>query len=247
MSAAEFEGLLTQINANLDIWRSTRSDRISVLEAGGGAFSVLQLPNTHITTIDISEEQVAKNDYAHRKIVGDLHTYQFAENEFDLIVCFDVLEHLERPELVVQSFLHAVKPGGLIYIAAPYNRSVAGLIAKFTPHWFHVFCYRYLFGPNPTDPGKERIHEFVFPTYLKSAMNPFQLKRLLEAERMNVRFFRLYSRDKREHLYNVSRILGLGYDSVTWLGRMLSLGTARPDCTDYLLLVERPGSKLAEG
>lgn len=245
MSAAEFNSLLSKINQDLEAWRATRPGTLSVLEAGGGAFTVLDLPDTHITTIDISADQVEKNDYAQRKIVGDLHTHQFRDAEFDLIVCFDVLEHLDRPEVVVQSFLRAVKPGGLIYIAAPYNRSVAGLLAKFSPHWFHVFCYRYIFDANPTDPNKERIHEFVFPTYLRAAMNPFRLRRTMEDARMTVRFFTLYSRDKRDHVYSTSRILGLCYDAVTWAGRIGTFGRARPDCTDFFLLAERPVVKPA--
>jgi hypothetical protein len=103
-----------------------------------------------------------------------------------------------------------------------------------------VFCYRHIFGANPTDPNKERIHEFVFPTYMKPAMNPFRVKNTFESAKMQTRFFRLYSRDKRDHLYNVSSILGWGYDLVALTGRLVSLGTARPDCTDYFLLAERP-------
>lgn len=238
MSAAEFEGVLRDVNAILHQW-SGQKGVIRILEAGGGAFTYLDLPRTHVTTIDISEAQIAKNDYADVKIVGDLHKHRFAPQSFDLIVCFDVLEHLAHPAIVVDSLLNALKPDGVLYIASPYNRSIAGLIAKFTPHWFHVFCYRYLFGPNPTDPHKERIHEFVFPTYMRRAMNPYRLQRHGQQRNTKIAYFALYSRDKREHLYAVHKLIGLSYDAVTWTARALTLFRAHPECTDYILLLKQ--------
>lgn len=239
MSAAEFRTVLGEANKILDEWRSGKG-KVSVLEAGGGAFTMLKLPDTHITTIDISEDQIRKNKYADNKIVGDLEEYQFEPGQFDIVICFDVLEHLRNPRRVIDSLTRSLKPGGILYIAAPYNYSVASLIAKFTPHWFHVFCYRHIFGPNPTDPKKERLHEFVFPTYLRTAMNPFRITRHVESLGMTVRLLRLYSRDKRDHLYNASRMLGVGYDAITWTGRVITFGMAKPDCTDYVLLAQRP-------
>src|SRR3954467_9067153 len=143
MSRVEFEGVLTEVNTLIKSWSKDRGT-VKILEAGGGAFTYLDLPKAHVTTIDISPAQIEKNAYADAKVVGDLHTYQFPADSFDLIVCFDVLEHLAHPERVIDSLLASLKPDGLLYIASPYNRSVAGMLAKFTPHWFHRFCYRYL-------------------------------------------------------------------------------------------------------
>jgi 2-polyprenyl-3-methyl-5-hydroxy-6-metoxy-1,4-benzoquinol methylase len=72
--------------------------RVSVLEAGGGSASymryVSKLSNAHITTIDIDPDQIRNNQYANEKILGDLHSYRLPEGKFDLVVCYNVLEHL---------------------------------------------------------------------------------------------------------------------------------------------------------
>ena len=239
MSAKEFQNALDETNHILDEWRRGK-EKISVLEAGGGAFTMLKLPDTHITTIDISESQLRKNDYADCKIHGDIQEYRFKPGQFDLVVCFDVLEHLKDPQRTVDLLTQSLRPGGMLYIAAPYNYSIASLVAKFTPYWFHMFCYRYILGSHPTDPNKERLHEFVFPTYLRGAMGPFRLSRHLQSLGMKVRMLHLYSREKRDYLYKFSRVLGAAYDSATWAGRLMTLGKARPDCTDYILLAQCP-------
>lgn len=43
------------------------------------------------------------------------------QNEFDGAVISEVIEHLERPDLALQSLYAALKPGGRIFINAPIN------------------------------------------------------------------------------------------------------------------------------
>jgi len=45
--------------------------------------------------------------------------WPFAEGSFDAITCFDVLEHLERPEEFLIKARRYLKPGGIILISTP--------------------------------------------------------------------------------------------------------------------------------
>ncbi len=119
---------------------------ITVLEAGcGSATHVMLGDNVRIVGIDISEDQLARNSSLSQNIVGDIQTYDFDEESFDLIMCWDVLEHLTHPEKALKSFARAVKPGGVILLALPNVYSLKGLVTKFTPHWLHVWVYRNVF------------------------------------------------------------------------------------------------------
>jgi 2-polyprenyl-3-methyl-5-hydroxy-6-metoxy-1,4-benzoquinol methylase len=42
----------------------------------------------------------------------------FPNGQFDLIVCMDVLEHVQRPEELLSEVQRCLKPGGLLYITA---------------------------------------------------------------------------------------------------------------------------------
>ena len=98
---------------------------IAVLEAGCGSATHIGLgDNARIVGIDISEDQLARNSYISRKIVGDVQTYDFDDGSFDLIMCWDVLEHLPHPEKALKSFARAVMADGVILLALPNDYSL---------------------------------------------------------------------------------------------------------------------------
>jgi SAM-dependent methyltransferase len=98
-------------------WLGIDSPRIP--EAGCGSESNIAIPpNAHVVGIDISAEELAKNTSVHEKNAGDLETYELPKNAFDL-VCWDVLEHLHRPELAMTSMASSVRPGGFCFLRLP--------------------------------------------------------------------------------------------------------------------------------
>jgi len=60
------------------------------------------------------------HSYHNVDIVGDIYNLPFADNEVDAIICDQVLEHLNSPAKALFEMARALKPEGLIYIAAPF-------------------------------------------------------------------------------------------------------------------------------
>jgi len=120
-----------------------------IYEAGGGSASCV-LPNildsAHVTVVDIDATQLKNNSYADTKILGDIQTHEFVNDRFDLVVCYNVIEHLDAPDHAIERFYQALTPGGLLFIGAPNPRSFSGWVTKLTPHWFHVLFYRLVLG-----------------------------------------------------------------------------------------------------
>lgn len=79
---------------------------------------------------DISKSSIAETQHA-LKTLGATRPIEIIEqdvlvaptrrDEFDMAVISEVLEHLERPDLALQSLQAALKPGGRLYINAPVN------------------------------------------------------------------------------------------------------------------------------
>ena len=114
---------------------------LSIYEAGGGSTSFLPLDvlrRAHVTVVDIDENQIRSNDYAQEKILGDVQTYRFKPGSFDLVICYNVIEHLPDAEAALLGFCESLKQGGLILIGAPNPKSLSGIVTRYTPHWFHV-------------------------------------------------------------------------------------------------------------
>ena len=132
-----------------------------VLEAGCGSASYLAFPaDAWIVGIDISELQLERNAHVHERIVGDIQTHEFAPDEFDAIVCWDVLEHVDDPGAALDRFMTALRPGGLLFLGVPDRDSIKGILTRGLPFRAHVWFYRRIlrsqragtkdFGPFPT-------------------------------------------------------------------------------------------------
>src|ERR1700716_1001045 len=110
--------------------------KLAIYEAGGGSTSFLPLDvlrRAHVTVVDIDEEQIRNNDYAQERILGDVQTYRFAPGSFDLVICYNVIEHLPDVEAALLRFCESLKQGGLILIGAPNPKSLSGIVTTHTP------------------------------------------------------------------------------------------------------------------
>src|SRR5271167_2019820 len=144
--------------------------QIRVLEAGCGSASKIQFKAAvHAVGIDISAEELEKNAAVQEKILGDIHDYPLPKEDFDVVVCWMVLEHLSRPKEAMANLFRAVKPGGIVVLGFPNLASIKGVVTKFTPFWFHTLFYH-------------RMHYKArhFPTYLRAAILPHRLIRFAQ-------------------------------------------------------------------
>jgi|GEM_PF-1108808 len=150
---------------------------LTIYEAGGGSTSFLPLDvlrRAQVTVVDIDEDQIRNNDYAQERILGDVQTHRFARGRFDLIICYNVIEHLADVEAALLNFCESTKPGGLILIGAPNPRSLSGVVTKYTPHWFHVWFYRYVRGEKHAGlPGEAPFPTFFHPLVTLSKLEAF--------------------------------------------------------------------------
>jgi SAM-dependent methyltransferase len=165
--------------------------RLAIYEAGGGSTCFLPLDllrRSHVTVVDIDANQLRNNDYAQETILGDVQTYRFAPGSFDLVICYNVIEHLPDAEAALSGFCKSLKDGGLILIGAPNPKSLSGIATKYTPHWFHVWFYRYVRrDPNAGLPG-----EAPFPTFFHPLVTLPNLEAFAESRGLQVIYRKAY-------------------------------------------------------
>ena len=151
--------------------------RLGIYEAGGGSTSFLPLDvlrRAHVTVVDIDEDQIRNNDYAHEAILGDVQVHRFAPGSFDLVICYNVIEHLPDVEAALNRFCESLKQGGLMFIGAPNPNSLSGVVTKYSPHWFHVWFYRHVRGEKQAgQPGEPPFPTFFHPLVTLSNLEAF--------------------------------------------------------------------------
>lgn len=203
-----------ELERRIDSLLAGRNPR-RVLEAGCGSASHINFPeNTILSGIDISKKQLDRNTHMHEKIVGDLQTYRLRENAYDMIVCWDVLEHLPEPVKALENFFRAVNEGGIVLMASPNVFTLRGLITKFSPHWFHVFYARYIAGYDWA--GEDENYPFV--TFHRWAIAPKAIERLARARNMSVVSSKTFGFDHPEKRHVVFYAVWSVFDTLAhWL------------------------------
>jgi SAM-dependent methyltransferase len=79
--------------------------------------------------------------------VGDIPDAPFAPGSFDVITCFDVLEHLYEPRKIMARVSEWLKPGGIFYVLVPNIDSAEGRV--FGSYWHGLELPRHLFHYSP--------------------------------------------------------------------------------------------------
>ncbi len=140
---------------------------IRILEAGCGRRWQLELGAIpyELTGVDICKDalNIRMNDEGDldQAICGDLCSLVLPAEEYDMIYCIDVIEHIHGVEKLFENFFTWLKPKGLLIIVFPDRSSVFGFLTRMLPYWAHLFYYKYLLGNrNAGRPGFS-----PFPTY----------------------------------------------------------------------------------
>jgi len=177
----EKKPLSDSIASKLDQLLGNRT-HLRVLEAGCGSASHVVLPSDiFMAGIDISGEQLAKNKTIQEKILGDLQTYSLPANDFDIVICWDVIEHLKDPVSALSNIFKSTKKGGVVVLAFPNVMSFKGLVTKFSPHWVHRSYYRML-----------NYSSTPFKTFLRFSIRPSNVARLATLQGLSVEMSILY-------------------------------------------------------
>lgn len=222
-----------RMSAAIATWEGGRT-HLEVLEAGGGSLSHVRFATPHtVTVIDISPEQLERNTTATHKILGDLHDVPIAMAAYDAVVCFDVIEHLRDPGRVLAKLFAALRPGGIVVLAAPNPASLSGMITKYMPHWFHVAVMKYAFGDRTAGlPGHG-----PFPTHFHEDIGIERLQHAVERAGLEVLFREAYESERRAYLRAQSPLLGRLFDLAIRVGN--SITAASLENSDMFLIARR--------
>lgn len=231
----QFNLELAHLKLVVDNFLSKR-EFVKVIEAGCGSLSHINLKdNYYLVGIDISEKQLDRNSKLKDKILGDIQNYNFSNDSFDMIACFWVLEHVEQPELALKNFAKAIKKGGIIIIAVPNVMSLKGLITKYTPHWFHVWFYRYIF--NVRFAGID--DNAPFRTFLRFSISPESIKKIANENNLSVEFFTIYEDFRQEILRKKLHLENGIWKTLQWLFKKLTFGKFELGLTEYFILLKK--------
>ena len=179
-----------------------------VLDAGcGTGFGAEILTKTgakKVFAVDSNQDAIcfAQTHYRDKGLIfqkQDLAQLKFPANYFDLICCFEVLEHLKDYRRILKELWRVSKPKGILMISTPNKARYSSFSAKpfypFHEHEFYLaefkkilkdFQIRQILGQH----GQNNIKLESFPRRLYSFL-PSSIKKLILRIYLKLRFFLL--------------------------------------------------------
>ena len=115
-------------------WEKEQSGTARILDAGSGFgqydyYMGKRHRNWQIKGIDVKAEQVADCNGFFKKIGFDHVRFEEADltklaepDTYEMVLCVDVMEHIEEDEKVLQNFCQSMKKGGMLLISTPSDQ-----------------------------------------------------------------------------------------------------------------------------
>ncbi|MCC5913760.1 MAG: methyltransferase domain-containing protein [Balneolaceae bacterium] len=113
-----------------------RNGEWKLLDAGSGfgqydRFALKSFSNVKVHSVDVKEDYIEDNrSYFHNEIEnGRISIYEAdllnfdKEEKFDMVICIDVLEHIEEDKRVMKNLCRCMKSGGLFIMHSPSHYS----------------------------------------------------------------------------------------------------------------------------
>lgn len=138
------EGLIVSEHQARYLWGAQLAEGRQVLDAGCGTGYGLRILEdagaSRVVGVDVSDEAV---QHASKVAVGDnvdvfqadLRELPFSDGEFDLVVCFEVIEHVEDREAILDELSRVAGTDGILCISTPNRR----VYPPGNPHHLHEY------------------------------------------------------------------------------------------------------------
>ena len=106
--------------------------------AGYGTHSLSKFVE-NVLGVDLSEEAVAYAAWSYdapnlRYEAGDVTNLPYPDESFEAVVSFEVIEHLERPEAMVEEALRLLKEDGIFVVSTPDKQTYSNDRNSVNPH-----------------------------------------------------------------------------------------------------------------
>ena len=93
----------------------------------------------HVAGVDIDEAVLENPHLDDAKVMAPNAPIPYAEDSFDVVISANVLEHVEDPDAVFREIHRILRPGGVFVFQTPNKRHYVPMIARLTPHRFHLW------------------------------------------------------------------------------------------------------------
>jgi ubiquinone/menaquinone biosynthesis C-methylase UbiE len=120
-------GRLDILEKQIETIQKDNGDKpLSILNIGcgtGGTVAMLERHASELVNVDVSKEAIKfMKQSGYSAILVEGTSLPFNANKFDLVVAFDVLEHIEDDSSALKEWRRVLKKGGTLLITVPAHQ-----------------------------------------------------------------------------------------------------------------------------
>jgi SAM-dependent methyltransferase len=154
------------------------------IKAGRQRFEVAR--PSYVVSVDVVQAERGRAPGADEHRVMDLERIELDPNEYDVVLCVNVLEHVRNPLQVISVIRSGLKPGGIFVAIVPNVVSLKAFFVRLTPQFVHRWFYVRVWGAHVDTRPAAAVHSM--------SLRPSSLRSLAPSQGWQLEYFQAYSR-----------------------------------------------------
>jgi SAM-dependent methyltransferase len=161
--------------------------------------------------------------------VMDLEQVDLESDEYDVVLCVNVLEHAREPKVLLYHVSNALKAGGTFVIVVPNVASLKGVVVRLVPWRVQRWFYSRLL----------REHDFPARAVHRFSLRPNALIRHARLGGWKVEYFRTYEGPVQRGVRQRFGIVGWRWKTIVGFTRLVTLGLLSADDTGIIAVLTK--------
>jgi SAM-dependent methyltransferase len=184
------------------------------IKAGKQRFEIRR--PVYVVGVDVVQAERGSRPDADEHRVMDLDQVELEKEQYDVVLCINVLEHARDPLRLLPVLWEALKPEGIFVIELPNVVSLKGVLVRLTPWSVHRWFYSHVLRAAPEDRPARSVHSF--------SLRPSSLLSQASSNGWQLAYFRTYEGPVQKSVRQRFGIVGWRWRIVVALTRVVTLG-----------------------
>ena len=186
----------------------------------------------YVVSVDVVQAERGHRSDADEHRVMDLEEVEIESEEFDVVLCINVLEHAREPLGLFPAVREALKPKGVFVVVVPNVVSLKAFLVRLTPMSVRRWFYTRFLHADPEEPPAQTVHSLSLrPSSLLSA----------SSGGWNVEYFRTFEGDVQKSVRHRVGIVGWRWRLFIALTQVMTFGLLSAEDTGIIAIFTKIG------
>ena len=185
----------------------------------------------YVVGVDVLQAERGRRPDADEHRVMDLEHVELESEEYDVVLCTNVLEHARDPLALFPAVWKALKPGGTFVFVLPNVVSLKGFLVRVTPWFIRRWFYTRFERAAPEERPAPTVHSL--------SLRPSSLRSQAASGGWKIEYFRTYEGPVQKSVRHRFGLLGWRWQLVVAFTRVVTLGFLTAEDTGIIAVLTK--------